>query len=111
MPTPVATAQLLEGKGRKILVVDDDRLNRRILSRILLPEGFEVIEADSGENALELYTSSTPDLVLLDVLLPGINGFAVCRELRCRYGDNAAPVIFSTAKSDSDDVVEGLAAG
>jgi two-component system, sensor histidine kinase and response regulator len=111
MATPAETAHLSEGRGRKILVVDDDRLNRRILSRILLPEGFEVIEAESGENALDLYPRCNPDLVLLDVLLPGINGFAVCRELRHRHGDNAAPVIFITAKSDSDDVVEGLTAG
>jgi len=70
-----------------------------------------VIEADSGEQALELYSLNVPDLILLDVMLPGINGFAACRELRRRHGDNAAPVIFITAKSDSDDVVEGLAAG
>jgi len=75
-------------------VVDDDRLNRRILSRILLPEGFEVIEADSGENALELYTSSTPDLVLLDVLLRESTDLPSAGNSRCRYGDNAAPVIF-----------------
>ena len=49
--------------------------------------------------------------MLLDVLLPGINGFAACRQLHARYGDKAAPVIFITAKSESDDVVEGLAAG
>ena len=111
MPAPAATASLLEGRSRKILVVDDDRLNRRILSRILLPEGFEAIEADSGENALELYAQKNPDLVLLDVMLPGMDGFAVCRELRTRYGAGAAPVIFITAKAGSDDVVEGLAAG
>jgi two-component system, sensor histidine kinase and response regulator len=98
-------------KGRKILVVDDERLNQRILGAILRPEGYEIIEADSAEKALELYAVHTPDLVLMDVLLPGINGFAACRELRNRYGNNAAPVIFITAKSDSEDVVEGLAAG
>ncbi len=98
-------------KGRKILVVDDERLNQRILAAILRPEGYEVIEADSAEKALEFYAQCNPDLVLMDVLLPGINGFAACRELRRLYGENAAPVIFITAKSDSDDVVEGLAAG
>jgi two-component system, sensor histidine kinase and response regulator len=70
-----------------------------------------VIEADTGEQALELYKGAAPDLVILDVMLPGMNGFDACRELRNRYGDNAAPVIFVTARAESDDVVEGLAAG
>jgi signal transduction histidine kinase len=96
---------------RRILVVDDDRLIRRTLTAVLRPEGFAVIEADSGEKALELYDETRPDLVLLDVVMPGINGFETCRRLRDRYGDDAAPVIFITAKSESDDVVEGLSAG
>ena len=97
--------------GRKILIVDDERLNRRILAGILEPEGFEVTEADSGEKALELYPLVAPDLVLLDVVLPGINGFDACRQLHLRYGPATAPVIFITAKSESDDVVTGLTAG
>ena len=111
MENPIELPQISPPKGRKILVVDDERLNQRILAAILKPEGYEIIEADSAEKALELYALENPDLVLMDVLLPGINGFAACRELRHRYGDSAAPVIFITAKSDSDDVVEGLAAG
>ena len=97
--------------GRKILIVDDERLNRRILAGILEPEGFEVTEADSGEKALELYPLVAPDLVLLNVVLPGINGFDACRQLHLRYGPATAPVIFITAKSESDDVVAGLTAG
>jgi signal transduction histidine kinase len=97
--------------GRRILVVDDDRLIRRTLTAVLRPEGFAVIEADSGEKALEVYDEARPDLVLLDVVLPGINGFETCRQLRGRLGDEAAPVIFITAKNESDDVVEGLSAG
>jgi signal transduction histidine kinase len=92
-------------------VVDDDRLNRRLVAAILRPEGCEVIEADTAEKGLELYALAPPDLVLLDVMLPGLNGFDACRELRSRYGDSAAPVIFITAKAESDDVVEGLVAG
>jgi two-component system, sensor histidine kinase and response regulator len=111
MASRAETVPPAAGQGRKILVVDDDRLNRRILSAILHPEGFEVIEAESGEQALELYALTPPDLVLLDVVLPGINGFEACRRLRSCYGDSAAPVIFITAKSESDDVVEGLTAG
>jgi two-component system sensor histidine kinase/response regulator len=98
-------------KGRKILIVDDDRLNLRILTGILRPDGYTLAEADSGERALEVYAQFHPDLVLLDVMLPGLNGFETCRELRKTYGTEAAPVIFITAKSESDDVVEGLTAG
>jgi two-component system, sensor histidine kinase and response regulator len=95
----------------KILVVDDDRLNRRILAGILLPEGFEVIQADSAEQALERYAENPPDLVLLDVVLPGMNGFEACRRLHEQHGAGTAPVIFITARNESEDVVEGLAAG
>lgn len=97
--------------GRRILIVDDDRLNVRILTSILGPEGYELKAAHSGEEALELYETFKPDLVLLDVVMPGINGFETCRTLKTRHGDMLAPVIFITAKSESDDVVEGLAAG
>jgi signal transduction histidine kinase len=97
--------------GRKILIVDDDRLNIRILSGILKSEGYELANAESGERALEVYDSFHPDLILLDVVMPGINGFETCRALKRRHGDDCAPVIFITAKNESDDVVEGLAAG
>lgn len=98
-------------QGRKILVVDDDRLNIRILKGILQPEGYTLAEAESGEQALEVYANFLPDLVLLDVILPGIDGFAACVELRKRYAEAAAPVIFITAKSESEDIVAGLTAG
>jgi two-component system sensor histidine kinase/response regulator len=98
-------------RGRKVLVVDDDRMNIRILAGILKAEGYVLGEADSGEKALEIYASLRPDLVLLDVMMPGIDGFETCRHLKKTYGDKCAPVIFITAKNESDDVVEGLEAG
>lgn len=97
--------------GCKILIVDDDRLNVRILSGILKDEGYELTEADSGELALEAYPQVQPDLILMDVMMKGINGFETCRKLRETHGETAAPVIFITAKSDSEDVVEGFRAG
>ncbi len=97
--------------GRRILIVDDDRLNVRILMSILKPEGYEMLAAHSGEEALATYDQFKPDLVLLDVVMPGISGFEACRALKARHGDMLAPVIFITAKSESDDVIEGLAAG
>jgi len=66
---------------------------------------------DSGERALEIYPQFQPDLVLLDVVMSGINGFDTCRSLKACYGEDTAPIIFITAKTKSDDVVEGLRAG
>src|SRR5687767_10230324 len=102
------TAAPFQVSGLKILIVDDDRLNIRVLGGILKADGYILAEANSGESALELYAKFRPDLVLLDVIMPGIDGFETCRRLKREYGDKSAPVIFITAKSDSDDVVEGL---
>lgn len=97
--------------GRKILIVDDDRINLRILNGILKGANYAVSEAETGEFALSVYDRIRPQLVLLDVMMPGIDGFETCRRLRHTYGIDCAPIIFITAKSESDDVVEGLAAG
>ncbi len=104
-------SQSADLRGRKILIVDDDRLNLRILSGILKSEGYELAHAESGERAMEIYDSFQPDLILLDVVMPGINGFETCRALKRLHGDNCAPIVFITAKNESDDVVEGLTAG
>lgn len=103
--TPVVLA------GRKIMIVDDDRLSIRILGGILKTDGYVWAEAHTGEGALELYKTFAPDLILMDVLMPGIDGFETCRRLKQTFGEKSAPVIFITAKTDSEDVVKGLTAG
>jgi two-component system sensor histidine kinase/response regulator len=110
MVFPTTSAPFLLS-GRKVLIVDDDRLNLKILSGILKEEGFQLAEAGSGEEALSLYETFRPDLILLDVIMPGIDGFETCRRLKNEHGPKSAPVIFITAKSETDDVVEGLGAG
>ena len=105
------TSPLISVSGCKILLVDDDRINLRILRSILQTEGYVLKEADCAESALEAYADFQPDLVLFDVMLPGMNGFEACRELRRKHGVNAAPVIFITAKQESEDIVEGFSAG
>ncbi len=97
--------------GAKILVVDDDRVNVRILRGILQTAGYVIAEAATGEEALAQCADFQPELVLLDVVLPGIDGFATCRELFKRHGKATPPVIFITAKNATDDIVEGLDAG
>jgi signal transduction histidine kinase len=111
MPPAPEPFDLVELKGCKILLVDDDRMNLLILRRILHHEGYVLADADSAEAALAKYDEFHPDLVLFDVVLPGMNGFEACRELRRRHGAQAAPVMFITSKQESDDVVEGFSAG
>jgi signal transduction histidine kinase len=86
-------------------------MNLKIIGGILRNEGYEIAEAGSGEQALEVYEAFRPNLVLLDVMMPGIDGFATCRTLKKTYGDTCAPVIFVTAKSEADDIVMGFDAG
>lgn len=95
----------------KILIVDDDRLNLRILEGILKKAGYDYVSAESGEKALETVPVYKPDLILLDVMLPGIDGFETCRQLRATYGSDCPTILFITAKAESDDIVEGLNAG
>ena len=98
-------------QGCKILIVDDDRMNLRILGGILKNAGYALAEASSGEQAIDCYTQLRPDLVLLDVMMSGINGFDTCRRLKQLHGHDCAPIIFITAKNESDDVIEGFTAG
>ncbi|MCA0145373.1 response regulator transcription factor [Blastococcus sp. LR1] len=93
---------------RSVLVVEDDARIRRMVQLTLRREGFDVAEASSGEEALLHLAGRAFDVVLLDLRLPGLDGFQVCREIR---RTSTTPVIMVTARSDSDDVVAGLEAG
>jgi DNA-binding response OmpR family regulator len=92
----------------RILVVEDDDRIRRALRLALEDEGYEIDEAADGEEGLALYSQSDPDVVLVDLMLPGMSGFDVCRELRKTSG---VPIVVVTARSDTHDVVAGLEAG
>jgi DNA-binding response OmpR family regulator len=91
-----------------LLLVDDEPRIRRVLRLALEDEGYEVAEAANGYDALAALRRQPPDVVLLDLMLPDRDGFAVCREIR-RASD--VPVIMVTARTDSHDVVAGLEAG
>ena len=92
----------------RLLLVEDDPRIRGALVLGLADEGYEVDEAGSGESALRLLDRESYDVVLLDLMLPGMDGFAVCRTVRSR-GD--LPIIVITARSGSEDVIAGLEAG
>ncbi len=94
--------------GTRILTVEDDERIRTVVRFGLEDEGWIVAEADSGEAAIEEFNRFDPDVVLIDIMLPGINGFDLCRVLR-RNSD--VPIIMVTARDDTHDVVAGLEAG
>jgi DNA-binding response OmpR family regulator len=92
----------------EILLVEDDERIRSSLRLALEGEGYSVREAESGEEALRAYQTRPADVVLVDLMLPGIDGFECCRQLR---RTSAVPILVVTARTDTDDVVAGLEAG
>ncbi len=99
----------------KALVVDDDRVLADLVAFALRHQGFEVVQAHDGEAALRRWTEEQPELVVLDVNLPKIDGFTVCRRIRAQADDAAAmghpAIIMLTVRSEEDDLVRGLELG
>jgi DNA-binding response OmpR family regulator len=91
-----------------IMVVEDDEALRRLLYMTLKRDGYQVVTASNGKEALQLFADHPADIVLLDVNMPVMNGYAVCMELRKR---THVPIIFLTAKSRTDDLVTGIELG
>jgi class 3 adenylate cyclase/ActR/RegA family two-component response regulator len=98
-------------RGARILIVDDSEANRSMLSRRLVRRGVAVDTAESGEQALEILGTRTFDLVLLDVVMPGLSGIDVLRIVREKVSMSELPIIMATARDASGDVVEALALG
>jgi DNA-binding response OmpR family regulator len=94
--------------GPKVLLVDDDARLREIVSMALEGEGYRVKGAGSAEDAMRLLERDDPDLLILDVMLPGKDGFELCREIRTK---SPLPILMLTAKTDTVDVVVGLESG
>ncbi len=92
----------------RILVVDDDTALAEMIGIVLRTEGFDPVFCEDGALAVDTFRSSKPDLVLLDLMLPGLDGIEVCSRIRAESG---TPVIMLTAKSDTADVVKGLESG
>ena len=90
---------------KRILLAEDDWKLRRIASDFLKKEGYLVIEAENGEEAIELFFNNKIDLVILDIMMPILDGWDVCREIRSEQEN--IPVIMLTAKSNEDDVLKG----
>jgi two-component system, OmpR family, response regulator len=106
---PVGGVSLPRGSGERLLVVDDDPRIAELLETTLSLAGYTVTTADSGAEALRAYAAASPDLLVLDVMLPDIDGFTVCRRLI----ENGArqPMLFLTARAAVEDRVTGLGVG
>lgn len=98
----------LDNRKEKILVVDDEASIRRILETRLSMIGYDVVTAADGEEALEVFSREHPDLVVLDVMMPKLDGYGVCQELR---KDSDVPIIMLTALGDVADRITGLELG
>jgi len=109
MLPPASDLELVDLRERKILLVDDDRLNLRIIHGMLQGEGYILEDAASAEKGLEKYIGFQPDLVLFDVMLPGMNGFEVLR--RYRAGGGSAAVLILSARDQEVDKVQGFRIG
>ena len=92
----------------RILVVDDDEALAEMIGIVLRNDGFDPVFCADGSSALAAFRNSKPDLVLLDLMLPGIDGIEVCRQIR---SESDTPIVMLTAKADTSDVVRGLESG
>ena len=97
--------------SRRILVVDDQEDNRRILRDLLTASGFEVIEAKTGEESVALAEAETPSLILMDIQLPGIDGYEATRQIKAKPALSATPLIVVTSYALSGDEAKAFAAG
>jgi two-component system sensor histidine kinase/response regulator len=98
-------------KGMKVLIVDDTPDNIEILVFLLKKSGLDIAIAVNGEKALELVTKFNPDLILLDIMMPGMDGYDVCRKLKKDVNHKNIPVIFITALSEDEQVIKGFEVG
>ncbi len=95
----------------KIMVVDDEPDVLLVGRTVLEKEGYEVIDAHNGEDCLEILKTENPDLILLDVMMPGIDGFEVCKRIKNDTKTKDIPIIILSAKGGEEDVLKGMSLG
>ena len=110
MPLP-ATFNTAPRRDAAILIVDDAPANLGMLRKMMTQQGYQTFVATSGERAISIARRVHPDLILLDVVMPGMDGLETCRQLKQHPGTQRIPVIFMSARSDTDDVVAGFDTG
>jgi len=103
-PTEITT------EGARILIVDDVPANLRILSEALESKGYRIQAATDGETAMKIVEAGAPELILMDVMMPGWNGYETCRRIKALPGMENVPILFITALNETEDIVEGFEA-
>jgi DNA-binding response OmpR family regulator len=111
MNTHLATGVAPPSQPARILVVDDERHNRRLLEVMLEPEGYLLMTAACGEDALALVAQQPPDLILLDVMMPGMDGYKVAAKIKGNLATRSIRIIMLTALDDHNSRTHGLRAG
>ncbi|MEM7330610.1 MAG: hybrid sensor histidine kinase/response regulator [Chloroflexota bacterium] len=101
----------VEQKKYRILLIEDNPINIRMMEDILLRSGYHVDVASNGLEGLDMVTQYTPDLILLDVVMPGLSGFEVCKRLKADPQTSLIPIIFMTAETEMDSIVQGFELG
>ncbi|MDR9828406.1 response regulator [Vibrio sp. FNV 38] len=101
----------VDNKGPVILIADDEPVNVRVLESFLRLEGYQVISAKDGKQALAMVEDHQPDLLLLDIMMPELNGYDVCKELRQSYDHAQLPIIMLTALNQTEDKIKGFGVG
>ena len=111
MPTETKMVADENNIEEKLLLVDDNPVNLQLLCQLLDKLGLRLLVAKTGKAALEITKKTRPDLILLDIMMPGIDGFEVCRRLKADPATRLIPVIFLSALDDTADKVKGLQLG
>ncbi|WP_052345155.1 response regulator [Alkaliflexus imshenetskii] len=95
----------------QILVVDDNQENLKLVGNFLKEKGYKIALSTDGENALKILNNNRIDLILLDIMMPGMDGFELCAKIKAENDLKNIPVIFLTARTDTDDIVKGFELG
>ena len=98
-------------KKKHILIVDDDHINAQILESLLLEYGYQVSISLDGNSALDFLDNNNTDLILLDIMMPGMDGYEICKILKSRTHTKHIPVIFLTAKTKVENIIKGFEVG
>jgi two-component system cell cycle response regulator DivK len=97
--------------GKTILIIEDSELNRRLVQAVLVPHGYRLLEAEDAETGIEKARTEQPDLILMDILLPGINGYEATRRLRAIPETRGLVVVALTASASNEEQELAMAAG
>lgn len=108
---PALTLEEMNMPARKIMVVDDSPTERLVLADLLTRNGYVVVTAESGEQAIALARQELPDLILMDVVMPGVNGFQATRTISREEATRHIPIIMCTSKDQATDKIWGMRQG